>query len=276
MMTVSRGPLRKMTVILDDPVRYSLSFGDCELDLNALLGESLSLSFKGEISCIHCGRQTRRSFNQGYCYRCFSSLAQCDLCIMKPEQCHYHEGTCREPEWALSHCMQDHIVYLANGSGVKVGITRKTQIPTRWIDQGAIQALPILKVQSRFQAGLAEVAIKAYVSDRTSWQKMLKGRVDPVDLKEWRDRLLDQTLEQIKDLRERFGEDAVEILDDSEALDIRFPVIEYPLKVKSFNLDKNPKVTGVLQGIKGQYLIFDGGVINIRKYGGYVVELRKN
>ena len=276
MMTVSRGPLRKMTVILDDPVRYSLSFGDCELDLNALLGESLSLSFKGEISCIHCGRQTRRSFNQGYCYRCFSSLAQCDLCIMKPEQCHYHEGTCREPEWALSHCMQDHIVYLANGSGVKVGITRKTQIPTRWIDQGAIQALPILKVQSRFQAGLAEVAIKAYVSDRTSWQKMLKGRVDPVDLKEWRDRLLDQTLEQIKDLRERFGEDAVEILDDSEALDIRFPVIEYPLKVKSFNLDKNPEVTGVLQGIKGQYLIFDGGVINIRKYGGYVVELRKN
>jgi hypothetical protein len=265
-----------MTVILDNPVRYSLSFGDSELDLNALLGESLSLSFKGEISCIHCGRQTRRSFNQGYCYRCFSSLAQCDLCIMKPEQCHYHKGTCREPEWALSHCMQDHIVYLANGSGVKVGITRKTQIPTRWIDQGAIQALPILKVQSRFQAGLAEVAIKAYVSDRTSWQKMLKGRIDPVDLKEWRDRLLDQTLEQIKDLRERFGEDAVEILDDGEALDIRFPVIEYPLKVKSFNLDKNPEVTGVLQGIKGQYLIFDGGVINIRKYGGYVVELRKN
>ncbi|MCS5564666.1 MAG: DUF2797 domain-containing protein [Methylococcales bacterium] len=265
-----------MTVFLDDPVRYSLSFGDGELDLNALLGESLSLSFKGEIICIHCGRQTRRSFHQGYCYRCFSSLAQCDLCIMKPEQCHYHEGTCREPEWALSHCMQDHIVYLANGSGVKVGITRKTQIPTRWIDQGAIQALPILKVQSRFQAGLAEVAIKAYVSDRTSWQKMLKGRVDPVDLKGWRDRLLDQTLEQITDIRERFGEDAVEILDDGEALDIRFPVLEYPTKVKSFNLDKNPKVTGVLQGIKGQYLIFDGGVINIRKYGGYVVELRKN
>lgn len=273
---LSAGPLAKMKGILDDPVSYSLSFDGCELAMNPLLGESLTLVFNGEIRCVHCGRQTKKSFSQGYCYPCFSSLAQCDLCILRPEQCHYEQGTCREPDWARSHCMQDHIVYLANSSGLKVGITRKSQLPTRWIDQGAVQALAILKVKSRLQSGLIEVILKSHVSDRTNWQKMLKGCVESVDLQSRRDELLDQTLGQIEALVDRCGNRYFEILTENEPLAIHYPVIEYPLKVKSFNLDKVPEVSGILQGIKGQYLIFDSGVINVRKFAGYVVNVVRN
>ncbi|MCI0732762.1 MAG: DUF2797 domain-containing protein, partial [Methylococcaceae bacterium] len=202
-MHLSGVPLTKMKVVLDDPVRYSLVHGDGELTMNPLLGTSLSLRYTGEIHCIHCGRPTKKSFNQGYCYPCFSSLARCDLCIVRPEQCHFEAGTCREPEWALGHCMQDHIVYLANSSGLKVGITRKSQIPTRWIDQGAVQALAIIQVKSRFQAGLIEVILKSRVSDKTSWQQMLKGNAENVDLERARDQLLEGTLDRIQALRER-------------------------------------------------------------------------
>lgn len=275
-MRLSNGPLSKMGVQLDDPVRYSLAGEDFDLEMNCLLGESLTLKFSGEIHCIHCGRQTKKSFNQGYCYPCFSTLAQCDMCILRPEQCHYDQGSCREPEWAESHCMQDHIVYLANSSGLKVGITRKSQLPTRWIDQGAVQALPIVKVKTRLQSGLIEVILKSHVSDRTSWQKMLKGLVDPVDLKSERDVLLDKTLDQIESLRDQCGSHYYELLTGSEPVEIDYPVVEYPQKVKSFNLDKSPEVSGVLKGIKGQYLIFDSGVINIRKFSGYSVEIIKD
>ncbi len=275
-MHLSSGPLSKMKVVLDDPVRYSLVGSDNELAMNSLLGESLTIKYTSDIHCIHCGRSTKKSFNQGYCYPCFSTLAQCDLCIVRPEQCHFDAGTCREPEWALTHCMQDHIVYLANSSSLKVGITRKSQIPTRWIDQGAVQALAIFKVKSRFQAGLIEVILKSHVSDKTSWQQMLKRSAENVDLEGARNQLLEKTLDQIEALRQRFGEDFLEILPANNPLAIQYPVTEYPLKVNSFNLDKTPRISGVLQGIKGQYLIFDSGVINIRKYGGYVVDILKN
>lgn len=267
------GPLSKMKVEFDAPVRYSLSLRDSEVAMNPLLGKSLVLKYLGEIQCIHCSRVTKKSFNQGYCYPCFSSLAQCDLCIVRPEQCHYDAGTCREPEWAQSHCMQDHIVYLANSSGLKVGITRMSQLPTRWIDQGAVQALAVFKVKTRFQAGLIEVILKGEVSDRTNWQQMLKGKGGSEDLKAARDRLLEKSLGAIQALSERFDPDFLDILNESDPLEIEYPVKEYPLKVKSLNLDKTPTLKGVLHGIKGQYLIFDSGVINIRKYGGYMVEI---
>jgi len=262
-----------MQVELDSPVKYNLVLGDSLVPVNPLIGTSLSLKFTGDIVCIHCGRQIKKTFSQGYCYPCFSSLAQCDLCIVKPEQCHYDQGTCREPDWGLNHCMQDHIVYLANSSGVKVGITRQTQIPTRWIDQGAIQALAIMRVNSRFQSGLVEIVLKAFVSDRTSWQKMLKGIAEPVELKTVRDELLVKCSREISDISQRFGADAIKILEDVDVVSIEYPVSKYPSKVKSFNFDKTPEVSGVLMGIKGQYLIFDSGVINIRKFGGYTVEL---
>ncbi|MGR9101083.1 MAG: DUF2797 domain-containing protein, partial [Gammaproteobacteria bacterium] len=219
----------------------------------------------------HCGRKIKKSFNQGYCYPCFTTLAQCDICIVKPEQCHYHKGTCREPEWGESHCMQQHFVYLATSSGVKVGITRHTQIPTRWIDQGAVEALPILKVASRYISGLAEIAIARHVNDKTGWQRMLKNHVDVIDLTAKRDELFEICRDELKEIEDRFGEGGLTRLPDEKPVKIVYPVLKYPDKVKSFNLDKTPLIEGVLLGIKGQYLIFDSGVINIRKYAGYEV-----
>ncbi len=262
-----------MKAELDSPVQYFLPLSDESIPLNAMIGQSLSLVFNGQIHCIHCGRKTNKSFNQGYCFPCFRSLAQCDMCILKPEQCHFHEGTCREPDWALGHCMQPHIVYLANSSGIKVGITRRTQIPTRWIDQGAVQALPILQVEERFHAGLIEIVLKEHVSDRTNWRRMLKGESTKADLIEKRDFLFEKCHQKIQEIQQRFGDDSIKKTDDHEAIMIEYPVEEYPTKIKSFNFDKHPDVSGTLLGIKGQYLIFDTGVINIRKFGGYQVEL---
>jgi hypothetical protein len=194
------------------------------------------------------------------------------MCIMKPETCHYDAGTCREPDWGQQFCFQPHVVYLANSSGIKVGITRCTQIPTRWIDQGAVQALPVFEVASRYISGLIEVTLAQHVSDKTSWQQMLKNNVENLDLPKLRDALLAICSDEIAGLRDRFGADAIRLLSDAEALAIAYPVLEYPHKVKSFNLDKSPEVSGVLQGVKGQYLLLDSGVINIRKFAGYEVE----
>ncbi len=266
------GQLRKMKTELAAPVQYQLPLTENLVELNPLIGTEIKMVYTGNIFCIHCGRKTKKSFNQGYCYPCFISLAQCDMCIVKPEQCHFHLGTCREPEWGEQHCMQPHYVYLANSSGIKVGITRHTQIPTRWIDQGAVQALPIIKVPSRYVSGLVEVAIAKHVNDKTSWQRMLKNQVEEADLKARRDELLKICSDDFNEVEEKFGNQAMELLSGQSVVNIEYPVEKYPEKVKSFNLDKVPEVSGVLQGIKGQYLILDAGVINIRKFGGYEVE----
>ena len=168
--------------------------------------------------------------------------------------------------------MRPHYVYLANSSGIKVGITRHTQIPTRWIDQGAVQALPIMRVQSRYISGLLEKAIARHVSDKTSWQKMLKNQVELVNLKQKRDQLLKACSQQLDEIIKRFGEQAIEVMETADEVTITYPVQSYPAKVKSFNFDKQTEVAGVLQGIKGQYLLLDTGVINIRKFAGYEVK----
>lgn len=271
-----QGYTKKMRARLDSdpskPVQYELPLGEQLIDLNPLIGKSIKLTYTGKIACIHCNKVIKKSFNQGYCYPCFISLAQCDMCIMKPETCHYEAGTCREPAWGEEFCFKPHIVYLANSSGIKVGITRQTQIPTRWIDQGAVQALPVFKVQSRYISGLIEIVIAKHVSDKTSWQKMLKSKAEPIDLITKRDELLSVCKIELNEIIQRFGVQAVEVLSGEPVVDIQFPVDSYPLKVKSFNLDKNPEVSGVLHGIKGQYLLLDTGVINIRKYTGYELE----
>ena len=270
------GNLRKMRTELTQPVNYSLLLNDDAVLLNPAIGHELKLTHTGTINCIHCDRKTKKSFSQGYCYPCFTRLAQCDSCIMSPEKCHYDQGTCREPEWGEANCFQPHYVYLANSSGLKVGITRHNQIPTRWIDQGAVAAVPVMKVKSRQLSGLMEVAFKEHVADKTSWQKMLKGVIEPVNMLARRDELVDMVQEPMAVLQERFGEDAVELLPDAEVVEIEYPVDTYPTKVKSFNFDKEPVVEGILQGIKGQYLIFEGGVINIRKFGGYEVTVESD
>ena len=182
MLELGRGALSKMSTRLEQPVQYSLRLGEQDLDLNALLGQGVRLEYLGAIHCSHCGRKTKKSFSQGYCYPCFSKLAQCDTCIMSPERCHYAAGTCREPAWGEQFCMTEHVVYLANSSGAKVGITRATQVPTRWIDQGATQALPIMRVATRQQSGLVEDVLRSQVTDRTNWRAMLKGEAAPLDL----------------------------------------------------------------------------------------------
>jgi hypothetical protein len=267
-----QGQLRKMCTRLDNPVQYDLPLTDQIVALNPLIGKPIKLMHTGKVFCVHCNRQIKKSFNQGYCYPCFISLAQCDLCIVKPETCHYHAGTCREPAWGEAFCFQSHVVYLANSSGIKVGITRATQIPTRWIDQGSVQALPIFKVQSRYISGLVEVAIAKHVSDKTSWRQMLKNQVKPIALAEKRDELIAICEAELAEISHRFGQQAIEFLSDEQAVDIYFPVENYPVKIKSFNFDNHPEVAGILHGIKGQYLLLDTGVINIRKFAGYEVE----
>lgn len=270
------GHLAKMEVSLGDTVSYQLPLDDQRIPLNEAIGKTIAIEHIGDIHCIHCGRRSKKSFSQGYCYPCFTKLPQCDTCIMSPERRHFHHGTCRDPAWGEKYCFTDHFVYLANSSGVKVGITRGTQLPTRWIDQGATQGLPIFRVQTRYQAGLIEDCIREFVADKTSWQKMLKGNAQPVDLGAIRDELLIKAESGLELLEQEFGLQALQRLYNETTTEINFPVHEFPEKVKSFNLDKQPLVEGVLKGIKGQYLILDTGVINIRKYTAYNVQFSIN
>ena len=273
-MTSVTGNLRKMPVEPGEDgqaAQYSLLIGDKKIPLNPLLGTHISLEYTGIINCVNCGRKTKKSFNQGHCFPCMKKLASCDSCIVKPELCHYHEGTCREPEWGKANCMSPHIVYLANSSGLKVGITRKNQVPTRWLDQGATQALPIFEVPTRRLAGLVEVGLAKHVADKTDWRKMLKGTADKLDLAVKAEELLGAAPEALEDLPLEAGQ-AIQRLDATDAdWDFEFPVEQHPDKVKSMTFDKLGKVEGILQGIKGQYLILDTGVINIRRHGGYEV-----
>lgn len=274
MNVIARGIVRKMRSRLGQPVSYSARLDDNEIALNPLIDQQLKLIFSGSIYCIHCNRKTNKSFNQGYCYPCFQKLAQCDSCIIHPERCHFEQGTCREPAWGEKYCMQDHIVYLANSSGLKVGITRATQVPTRWIDQGATQALAIMRVRSRLQSGTLEMAFKQHVADKTNWRDMLKGKAAELDMAGERDRLLAACEEDVKELMARFGFFAISVLKGIDAVSIDYPVQAYPEKITSLNFDKEPVVSGILKGIKGQYLIFDSGVINLRRFSGYEVELQ--
>ncbi len=265
------GCIRKLKSELTAPVQYHLPLGEQTVNLNQYIGKSIKLTHTGNIYCLNCNKKTKKSFSQGYCFGCMRKLAACDMCIMKPETCHHHLGTCREPQWGEDNCMIAHYVYLANTSGLKVGITRHSQVPTRWIDQGATQALPIFKVKTRLISGLVEIALAEFIADKTNWRALLKGNNEPLDLQAKAAELKPLIEEKLADIKLQFGEDAVESLDET-VVDLSFPVTQYPEKIKSFNFDKDPLVSGVLEGIKGQYLIFDTGVINIRKFTSYECE----
>ena len=240
-----------MLTAASSPVSYRLELGGRQLALNDWLGKDIRIEYLQQIECIHCGRLTKKSFSQGYCYPCFSSLAQCDLCIVSPEKCHFHLGTCREPDWGMSHCMRPHIVYLSNTSGVKIGITRETQLPHRWIDQGAIQAIPILRVSKRYHAGLIEHAFRQYVGDRTNWRNMLKNQVEEVDLYQ----LFESLWPRVEsDLDSELLEDVEIIAEAGAALRLDYPAIAYPTKISSFNLDKLPLVEGRLEAVSYTHL----------------------
>jgi len=272
-MTSITGSLKKMRTELSKEVQYFLRCGEEEIHLNDCLNKRVTLQFEQEIHCIHCGRKTAKSFQQGYCFPCLRRLRECNLCMIHPERCLVEKKGCPENDWAHAQCHQHHIVYLANSSALKVGITRHTQVPTRWIDQGAIQALPIIQVPNRYQSGIVETIIKQHVSDKTHWRQMLKGQVEPIALAKERDRLLALTENEIAKAAHDFTEPGMEMI-TAEEVHIHYPVIEYPEKITSLSLDKTPQVSGILRGIKGQYLLLDTGVMNIRKFGGYVVNVK--
>jgi hypothetical protein len=260
------GNILKMKTTLDDVVQYHLPMADELIHMNPLVGQKISLEFNGQINDIYNGELIKKSYGQGYSYKSFISLARCDSCIVKPELCHYDKGTCREPEWGKENCLIPHYIYLAVSSHVKVGITRHTQVPTRWIDQGASYALPILKVEDRKTSGELEVQIAKSFSDKTNWRKMLTNDVADEDLYA----IQEQVYDEFADIFDDFGAEDV----DDEITHINYPVLEYPTKVKSLGFDKNPLIEGTLMGIKGQYLILDTGVVNIRKHNGYFLNLK--
>jgi hypothetical protein len=259
--------LSKMLTQNQGTVSYGIQRGEVHFDLNSLIGKNLRLVYSGKIFCQNCGAKTKKSYSQGYCFPCTMKLAETDLCILKPETCHYHKGTCREPQWGEENCFKPHVVYLANSSGLKVGITRKSQVPFRWMDQGATEALPILEVPNRFISGQIEMIFKKHINDKTDWRKMLKGEPESINLSETRDRLLKEVGEDLKTFEHT-------LLNEAPIL-FKYPVQTYPEKVTSFNLDKVSEINGKLMGIKGQYLIFDTGVLNVRSHAGYEITLEE-
>ncbi len=267
------GNIQKMRSRLgyqDEPnkVEYFLPVGSQEVAMNPYLGNTLKLEYLGEINCLNCGNKTKKSFSQGFCFPCMRKLARCDMCIMKPETCHFEQGTCREPDWAERNCFVPHYVYLSNTSGLKVGITRHTQIPTRWVDQGATQATIMFKVNTRQQSGFVEMAFKDLIADKTNWRTMLKENQPPRNLINEANELKNKLKEKMASVISNFSENDIEDQQE-DVVEIDYPVLEFPSKIKSHNFDKNPVVEGTLMGIKGQYLIFDTGVINMRKFTSY-------
>ena len=255
--------LKLKTQHTNNNVNYTLPLGDEFIELNPLVGKSISLKFDGIINCLDTGRVIKKSFGQGYSWESFITLPNCDQCIFKPELCHYSVGTCRDPAWGEEHCLKPHIIYLANSSELKVGITRETQVPTRWMDQGASFALPLLRVKDRHTSGLIEVEIGKKLGDKTNWRKMLKGDISEIDLP----KIKKEVLKEFKGIIEKYE---AEVLPD-DLYEFNYPVDKYPEKVTTLSFDKTPHIEGVLKGIKGQYLIFDHGVLNIRKHQGYKI-----
>jgi len=267
-----------MRVEAADPVRYFLTDGwhdvaerVADRELNEFLERPLRLEFTGQIHCTACGRKTKKTFGQGFCFPCSRDRAEADICIVRPELCHHGDpqNPCRDEEFAQSQCFQPHILYCSLTSGVKVGITRQPNVPSRWIDQGAVAAVPVAVLPDRRAVGLLEKRLSDEgFQDKTHWTRMLKGDPDGVDLT--------TTVREVVARLDEWG--APGVLSELERIEHRFvyPVSRWPEKVKSFNLDKDPHVAGVLMGIKGQYLILDSGVINLRKYSGYRVEVSLN
>lgn len=244
-----------------EPIQYVLPLGNEAIPLNDCLGQELEIRFLEEITCIYCGRKIKKTYNNGYCYPCFKKLPDNDLCIVKPQLCHFDQGTCRDATFGEKHCMQPHIVYLARSSDIKVGITRKPNMFRRWMDQGAIEAIPLLEVPTRKMAGEIELFLSQYIKDKTDWRRMLKNELTDQNIQETR-------LEMIKKLPKDYDPYLIE---QPEHYHFSYPIIEYPTKITSINLTKQPTIRGQLMGIKAQYLIFDHGVLNIRKHAGYKV-----
>ncbi len=256
------GNIKKMRSEYAYPVKYFLSVGKHEINMNTLINKQLTITYKNKINCINCGAKTNKSFHQGYCYSCFMSTPQCDVGVLRPELDMSHKGISRDMEWAKENSLIDHYVYLAITGGLKVGVTRHTQIPTRWIDQGAIKAIRFAKTPYRNLAGQIEVDLKQHISDKTNWRKMLKSKGTDLSLTKIKEELSDKLSANFKSYL---------------SFNNNIKTLSYPFdyQIDNFNivnLEDMEIISGKLIGIKGQYLIFENGnVINIRKHNGYLV-----
>ena len=256
-----QGVLTKMETENANPIQYFLVFENDFINLNQLLGKTIKLSFI-KFECLNC-KHDKPIYRQGFCKSCFYEVPQAADWVMRPELSTAHlDKEDRDLEYEKRVQLQPHIVYLANSSNVKVGVTRKNQVPTRWIDQGAHEAIEIVEVPNRYMAGITEVALKGYVSDKTNWRTMLKNDIKDEDLILWRQKLKDYIPDEAK----------AYFIENNSETHLEFPVTKYPEKVKSLNLQKTPEYSGKLVGVKGQYLIFDDDtVFNIRGNEGLYV-----
>lgn len=253
------GQLRKMEHEFADPIQYFLSLDEKRHEVSSQIGRTLTLEFGGTITCIECDRKIKKTYDQGYCFPCSRDLPENDMCAVRPELCEHDKGNEASQEFWRNYCNVDHFVYLSLTSGVKVGVTRHWNIPSRWIDQGAVQGLIIAKTPERKLAGKIEIALAEHMADKTNWRKMIKGEVETVNLPEWRDKVATWVPDDLKNY----------LVYDEPVQQLSYPVEATPPKISSHNLDKDPSFTDRLTGIKGQYLIMEKKVINLRKYGGY-------
>lgn len=228
------------------------------------LGRKLRLVHTGRIQCVSCDREIKKTFGDGYCYPCFSSLARCDRCIVKPETCHFHLGTCREPDWGQAHCLVPHVVYLAVTSGFKVGVTGAHKLHERWGDQGAVRAQVLARCPDRLTAGKIEHALSRHLPDKTAWQRLLTGRIDEVDLGVRREEAVGLVPEEFRAL----------VSQAESVVTLRYPVRDFLAKAKTWNLLKAPEIEGLLTGIKGQYLFIGAAGFNVRRHSGFEVDVQ--
>lgn len=258
-----QGVLRKMETEFGQPIQYFLIFENDFLNMNQLLNKTISIQFVKH-QCLNCGLD-KPIYRQGFCRSCFYEIPQAANWIMRPELSTAHlDKEDRDLEYEKKVQLQPHIVYLANSSNVKVGVTRKNQVPTRWIDQGAHEAIEIVEVPNRYLAGITEVALKEHVSDKTNWRTMLKNDITDESLEVWKQKLKVYIPEEAQDY----------FIENNSETHLDFPVLQYPEKPKSLNIEKAQEFIGKLVGIKGQYLIFeDQTVFNIRANEGKVVAI---
>ena len=253
--------LKKMKTDLQDVVQYSLDINGVNHKMNSYIGEKIKIEWRGFVIC-QCGKESNKFYRSGYCYKCYWESPLASQSIFKPELCTAHLGIEeRDLEWEKEFQIAPHYVYLANSSGIKVGITRGSQGVIRWMDQGASQAILLAEVPNRRFSGDIEVCLKRFVADVTNWRKMLSGNPQPVDLVRLKQELSGHVPEELKQY----------ILPNDTVTEIKYPVTQYPKKIKSVKLEKTPIIEGELLGIKGQYLLLDGDrVFNIRSHEGFV------
>lgn len=256
--------LSKMRVKYGEEVQYFLRGEVEDWLMNDMIGKDLTVEFDGRITCQNCDKAIKKTY-QGYCFQCFSEIPEASPCIIRPELCEAHLGKGRDIEWEDAHHNQPHVVYLAQSGGIKVGVTRKTQVPTRWIDQGAVRTIILAETPYRQLAGQIEVELKQFISDKTDWRKMLKNDIDTeVSLKDKREMLAELLSPHLSEY----------VDSSSEEFHIRYPVLQHPKSVSSIRLDSAPAFKLKLTGIKGQYLLFDGGkALNVRNHAGYHVKI---